>query len=240
MKLATLCYVRANGRTLMMHRIKKPDDMHAGKWNGLGGKLLPGETPQQCAVREVEEECGLTLIDPLWRGILTFPAFNMDEDWYTFVFVGRQFTGELIDSNEGVLAWVEDEKLYDLDLWDGDRIFLKWLDLDVFFSGQFIYRDGELVKHDVTFYTPNQVFPPQRSAPTRHSSFADPAPKGGNPLGATNDKGQRTRDQAPRTNQPVYLPADDTYCWTCGGPVVKRHCKIVCKVCGFTRDCSDP
>jgi 8-oxo-dGTP diphosphatase len=210
MKLATLCYVRANGRTLMMHRIKKPGDMHVGKWNGLGGKLLPGETPEQCAVREVKEESGLTLIDPLWRGILTFPGFNNDEDWYTFVFVGHNFTGELIDSNEGVLAWIEDEKLLDLHLWDGDKIFLKWLDLDVFFSGQFVYQAGKLVKHDVTFYTPHQVAPLQQI------------------------------ESAVRPVHYAYLPADDTYCWTCGGPVMKRHCKIICQVCGFTRDCSDP
>src|SRR4051812_26466690 len=107
MKLATLCYVKANGCTLMMHRIKKQDDMHAGKWNGLGGKLLPGETPEQCAIREIAEESGLKITNPRLRGILTFPAFrgaavqqSAGEDWYTFIFVVYEFTGALIDCNE--------------------------------------------------------------------------------------------------------------------------------------------
>src|SRR5262245_32011978 len=130
MKLATLCYLRANGQTLMLHRIKKQGDMHAGKWNGLGGKLLPGETPEQCAIREVQEECGLTLIDPVLRGVLTFPAFSGEEDWYVFVFVARHFRGTLSDSAEGVLAWVDDAQLLDLNLWAGDKIFLTWLDQD--------------------------------------------------------------------------------------------------------------
>jgi 8-oxo-dGTP diphosphatase len=210
MKLATLCYLRANGQTLMMHRIKKQGDMHAGKWNGLGGKLLPGETPEQCAIREVKEESGLTLVNPQWRGLLTFPAFNQNEDWYAFVFVGHNFSGELIDSDEGVLAWIDDDKLLDLNLWAGDRIFLPWLDQEYFFSGQFVYQDGELVAHNAVFYTPQQVVATTATTPT----------------------------VAPF--QPRYQPEDDRYCWRCGGPVSKRHCKIICHRCGFTRDCSDP
>jgi 8-oxo-dGTP diphosphatase len=216
MKLATLCYIKSNGQTLMMHRIKRPNDMHAGKWNGLGGKLLPGETPEQCAVREVEEESGLRMIDPLLRGILTFPAFDDIEDWYVFVFVARHFTGDLIDSNEGVLAWIDDCQLLDLNLWEGDRIFLRWLDLNAFFSGHFIYRAGRLLEHSVTFYKAGEDV-------VRESGRHSPA-----------------QERAPDQAQPGYRPADDTYCWTCGGPVVKRHCKIICQVCGFTRDCSDP
>jgi 8-oxo-dGTP diphosphatase len=216
MKLATLCYLKNNSQTLMMHRIKKPGDMHMGKWNGLGGKLLPGETPEQCAVREVEEESGLRMIDPLLRGILTFPAFDAIDDWYVFVFLARRFTGELIDSNEGVLAWVDDHRLLDLNLWDGDRIFLQWLDRDAFFSGHFIYREGRLLEHTVTFYGAGES--------------------------VVRESGRHATEQrsAPHQALPVYQPADDTYCWTCGGPVLKRHCKIICQVCGFTRDCSDP
>ncbi len=86
MKLATLCYVQHGQKTLMLHRIKKPQDIHQGKWNGLGGKLLPGETPEQCVIREVEEESGITLSNPELRGILTFPNFDGNEDWYVFLF----------------------------------------------------------------------------------------------------------------------------------------------------------
>ncbi len=221
MKLATLCYVKANGRTLMLHRIKKQNDKHAGKWNGLGGKLLPGETPEECVIREVQEESGLMLHKPLLRGVLTFPAFSKNEDWYTFVFVAHEFTGELIDSNEGVLHWIDDADLLNLNLWEGDKIFLKWLDQNSFFSGQFRYGDGKLREYNVVFYAPQQVLheefhvqaEPQATAP-------QPAPQ--------------------QAFKPVYQPADDTYCWMCNGPVVKRHCKIVCQLCGFTRDCGDP
>lgn len=152
MKLATLCYVRDGDATLMVHRIKKHKDMHLGKWNGLGGKLEPGETPEECAIREIREESGLEVRNLQMKGILTFPAFANDEDWYAFVFVAEKAGGEMIDSPEGVLAWVENSKLFDLVLWDGDKIFLKWLDEPDFFSGKFIYQAGELLEYRVNFY----------------------------------------------------------------------------------------
>jgi len=152
MKLATLCYVKANGKTLMIHRVKKADDMHQGKWNGLGGKLDQGETPEECVIREVYEESGLRISKPLLKGVLTFPKFARDEDWYAFIFVAHQFVGHLIDSNEGVLRWIKDEQLLDLELWEGDRIFIPWLGRPGFFSGKFIYQAGKLVDHSVVFY----------------------------------------------------------------------------------------
>jgi 8-oxo-dGTP diphosphatase len=135
LKLATLCYLRKNGQTLMLHRIKKENDMHAGKWNGLGGKLEPGETPEECAIREIREESGLRAIDLTMKGLLTFPAFTAEEDWYTFVFLVEAFEGELITSAEGELRWVDNDKLLDLELWEGDRIFLGWIERPGFFSG---------------------------------------------------------------------------------------------------------
>ena len=77
MKLATLCYIRQNNKTLMLHRVKKKNDIHQDKWNGLGGKFLPGETPEECVVREVKEESGLHIIKPELKGILTFPEFRL-------------------------------------------------------------------------------------------------------------------------------------------------------------------
>jgi 8-oxo-dGTP diphosphatase len=150
--LATLCYVRHNGRTLMIHRVKKANDMHEGKYNGLGGKFEPGETPEQCAIREVEEESGLTMIEPRLKGIIDFPRFDGVNDWYVFIFTSDKFTGDLIESNEGNLRWVDNDKLLDLNLWDGDKIFLKWLDNDGFFSAKFIYEAGKFKEHTVTFY----------------------------------------------------------------------------------------
>jgi 8-oxo-dGTP diphosphatase len=152
MKLATLCYPRRDGKTLMVHRIKKRNDMHQGKWNGLGGKLEPGESPEECARREILEESGLYAGSLQLKGILTFPGFANDEDWYAFVFVATDLRGELIDSPEGDLAWIEDERLTELTLWAGDLVFLPWLVRPGFFSGKFVYRNGELVEHSVAFY----------------------------------------------------------------------------------------
>ena len=152
MKLATLCYVRRNGHTLMIHRVKKANDMHAGKWNGLGGKFERGETPEECAIREVWEEAGLRVRNPNLRGIITFPGFSNDEDWYTFLFVIDEFQGVLIDSPEGDLKWIPNSQLFDLNLWEGDRIFIPWLDAGGFFSAKFVYKEGKLLDHSVVFY----------------------------------------------------------------------------------------
>ena len=152
MKLATLCYLKADGKTLMIHRVKKENDMHQGMWNGLGGKLDPGETPEECAIREVHEESGLVIVKPLLKGILTFPQFANEEDWYAFVYLAREFSGEMIDSAEGVLKWIKDDRLLELDLWAGDYIFLPWLEQPGFFSGKFVYQFGELVDYNVVFY----------------------------------------------------------------------------------------
>jgi len=136
----------------MVHRVRKANDMHAGKWNGLGGKLEPGETPEECALREIYEESGLKVRNPRLKGLLTFPLFANDEDWYAFVFVCEDFEGQLIDSPEGELRWIPDQELLGLNLWEGDHIFLPWLDRPGFFSGKFVYRGGRLVSHDVVFY----------------------------------------------------------------------------------------
>ena len=228
LKLATLCYVKTHGQTLMLHRVKKQNDMHAGKWNGLGGKLEPGETPEACVIREVREESGLTITDPVLRGLLTFPAFANNEDWYAFVFVARNFRGQLIDSAEGRLEWIDDERLLDLNLWEGDRIFLRWLDDDAFFSGRFDYVDGRFLRHSVVFYQGHSVTADRATVDREGAIGSRPA---------SPDDQVEADVQAPNL---VYRPHDDTYCWLCNGPVIKRHCKIVCQHCGFTRDCSDP
>ncbi len=152
MKLATLCYLRKDGRTLMIHRVKKAGDIHAGKWNGLGGKLEPGETPEECAVREIREESGLVARRLELKGILSFPGFANDEDWYAFVFLVPEFEGQIGESQEGYLQWIESEGIHDLNLWEGDRIFLPWLDQPGFFSGKFVYKNGGLVENSVNFY----------------------------------------------------------------------------------------
>jgi 8-oxo-dGTP diphosphatase len=150
--LATLCYLRSGGRTLMLLRDKKPGDVHAGKYNGLGGKLEPGESPDECVLREFEEESGLRLLDPRLRGVLTFPHFAKGQDWVVFVYTATRYEGKTIDSAEGTLEWVPDAEVPGLNLWEGDRIFLPWLDGERFFSAKFVYRDGKLAGHDVSFH----------------------------------------------------------------------------------------
>ncbi|MDP3150683.1 MAG: 8-oxo-dGTP diphosphatase [Ignavibacteria bacterium] len=154
MKLATLCYVknRKANTTLMLHRIKKENDVHEGKWNGLGGKFERSETPEECVIREIKEESGLTIVDPKLKGFITFPLFDGVHDWYVFIFVAENFSGELIDSDEGKLEWIPDEKLTQLNLWDGDQIFMEWFADDKFFSAKFFYENKKLVRYDVSFY----------------------------------------------------------------------------------------
>jgi len=152
MIFATLCYLKKDGKTLMIHRTKKENDMHRGKWNGLGGKMISGETPEQCAIREIWEESGLQATKLELKGILTFPEFSQSEDWYAFVFVVHEFNGELIESPEGILRWVEDEELMQLNLWEGDRTFIPWLEQPGFFSARFVYSDGLLKEYGVNFY----------------------------------------------------------------------------------------
>lgn len=154
MKLATLCYVtdKKTDSTLMIHRVKKENDYHEGKWNGLGGKFEQGESPEECAIREIEEECGLKVKSIKMKGFITFPMFDGKDDWYVFLFTADEFTGELIDSNEGNLAWIKNNALIDLNLWDGDKIFIPWLFKDKFFSAKFNYADGKYLNHQVSFY----------------------------------------------------------------------------------------
>lgn len=153
MKLATLCYLRHNNQTLMMHRVKKKNDIHQDKWNGLGGKFNPGESPEECVIREIEEESGFYIKNPELKGILTFPEFSSGEDWYVFVFVVTEFGGKMIDSTEGNLEWIDNDKLLDLNLWEGDRHFIKLLDKDVLFSGKFHYKNGKLVDHRIIIHS---------------------------------------------------------------------------------------
>ena len=154
MKLATLCYVidKKKNRTLMLHRVKKVNDVHEGKWNGLGGKLEIGESPEECVIREIKEESGLSISDPRLHGFITFPLFDGVDDWYVFVFTAENYSGEIIESAEGNLEWIPSESVTALNLWEGDAIFLKWLKEDKFFSAKFIYEKGMLKNHSVTFY----------------------------------------------------------------------------------------
>lgn len=154
MILATLCYIKdvKNQKILMLHRVKKANDIHKGKWNGLGGKMEKGESPEDCVIREVKEESGLLIESPEMKGVITFPEFDGTNDWIVFVFTAEIFKGKLINSNEGKLDWIPREELLGLNLWEGDKIFINWLDQDKFFSAKFNYLNGEFKNHTVYFY----------------------------------------------------------------------------------------
>ena len=136
----------------MLHRIKKKNDIHKNKWNGLGGKLERGESPEECVKREVFEESGLIIESPNLHGVITFPKFDGIDDWIVFVYTANNFEGNLIECDEGKLDWVSDDQLFNLNLWEGDKIFIPWLTQDKFFSAKFIYEKKKLINYDVIFY----------------------------------------------------------------------------------------
>jgi 8-oxo-dGTP diphosphatase len=135
----------------MLNRSKRPDDIHAGKWNGLGGKLEPGESPEECVIREVWEESGLAILNPRLKGLLMFPGFKND-DWYVFVYTATNFRGELKENEEGYLQWIPDFDLETLPLWPSDHLFFAWIREGKFFSAKFIYEGNEMKDYTVTFY----------------------------------------------------------------------------------------
>ena len=125
----TLCYLENDqGEYLMLHRVKKREDINKGKWIGVGGGFEEGESPDECLRREVFEETGLTLTEFRFRGVVTFLCNDSGSDQFMYLFTAAGWTGKLNpDCNEGELAWVPKEKVLDLPIWEGDRIFLKLL-----------------------------------------------------------------------------------------------------------------
>lgn len=146
--MATLCYVVKNNKVLMLHRVKKEKDIHKGKYNGLGGKLEKEETPYQCVIREVYEESGIKILNPQLKGIINFPDFDGKNNWIVFVYVAKKFKGKLKKSLEGNLEWVDKKNLLKIPLWEGDKVFLKYVfNSKKFFYGSFLYRNGKLINY---------------------------------------------------------------------------------------------
>ena len=144
MKQTTLCYLERGDEYLMLHRTKKKNDENHDKWIGVGGKFEAGESPEDCMRREIFEETGLTVTDYRYRGIVTFVSDIYGTE-YMHLFTVTDWTGEARECDEGELAWIKKQKLFDLTLWQGDRIFLALLQEDVpFFSLKLTYRGDEL------------------------------------------------------------------------------------------------
>lgn len=145
MKHTTLCYITRGNEVLMLHRVKKENDLNRDKWIGVGGKFLPGETAEQCLLREVLEETGLTLTSYRYCGVIRFESDRWEsEDMHLYLADG--FTGDLIECKEGDLQWVSRDFVDRLPTWSGDRLFLRkmWRG-DPFFHMQLRYEGDALV-----------------------------------------------------------------------------------------------
>jgi 8-oxo-dGTP diphosphatase len=145
MKMTTLCYLERDGRYLMLHRTKKVNDENRDKWIGVGGKFEDGESPEDCMRREILEETGLTVTKFRYRGIVTFVSDRWECE-YMHLFTCTDWTGVQKECDEGELAWIDQRALYDLTLWQGDRIFLELIRTDTpFFSLKLTYQGEALV-----------------------------------------------------------------------------------------------
>ena len=153
MKMTTLCYIEKEGKYLMLHRVKKHHDINAGKWIGVGGHVENGETPEECPLREVKEETGLVLTAYRLRGLVTFLS-DVCEPELMCVFTADAFDGEMIECDEGELAWVEKSDVLALPTWEGDRVFLERLlsGDERFFSIKLRYEGDKLVEKKITDY----------------------------------------------------------------------------------------
>ena len=123
----TLCYIEKDGKYLMLHRVKKENDLNKDKWIGIGGKFEDRESPEQCNRREAYEETGLTLGKCNYRGIITFISDKWPTE-YMHLFTCNDFSGDIKECDEGTLEWVKKSDVYSLPLWEGDKIFLKLIE----------------------------------------------------------------------------------------------------------------
>ncbi len=150
MKNTTLCYIEKENSYLMMHRVKKENDENADKWIGVGGKLENGESPYDCARREIFEETGLTANTLAYRGIVTFVS-DLYGTEYMHLFTCNDFSGRLKeDCDEGELLWIDKGRITALPIWEGDKIFFELLNAEQkFFSLKLVYRGDKLISHTI-------------------------------------------------------------------------------------------
>lgn len=146
-RLTTLCYIEKDDCYLMLHRIAKENDINKDKWIGVGGHFEANESPEECLLREVKEETGLTLTSYRFRGIVTFLTDGLEEAEYMHLYTADGFEGTLTSCEEGSLEWVPKNSIDQLNLWEGDLIFFRLLDSDApFFSLKLRYEGDSLVE----------------------------------------------------------------------------------------------
>lgn len=147
-KNTSLCYIEKDGAYLMMHRVKKENDINKDKWVGIGGKFESEETPFECVYREIKEETGVTPRNLRYRGIVTFISDLFGTE-YMHLFTANGYDGTLDhDCKEGNLEWIKKEDLYSLPVWEGDKIFFRLLETESsFFSLKLVYMDDKLISH---------------------------------------------------------------------------------------------
>lgn len=142
----TLCYIERDGQYLMMHRVKKEQDINKDKWVGIGGHFEQDESPEDCLLREVREETGLILTDYRLRGVITFISDKWQTE-YMFLYTATEFAGTIGECNEGILEWIDKAKVYDLPVWEGDKIFFRLLETRAdFFSLKLRYAGEQLTE----------------------------------------------------------------------------------------------
>lgn len=148
----TLIYLEQNGSYLLLHRVKKKNDINKDKWIGVGGKCEENESPEECALRETYEETGLTVTDLRYRGVVTFVSDEYEGE-YMHLFTGSQFEGKLKNCDEGELEWIPQEQVLRLPTWEGDAIFLKLLFENApFFSLKLRYEGSRLAEKNLHLY----------------------------------------------------------------------------------------
>lgn len=145
MRNTTLCHIEKNGCYLMLHRVKKENDLNRDKWVGIGGKFEDKESPEEANLRETLEETGLTLKNAEYRGIVTFVSDKWETE-YMHIFYADKFEGTVKECDEGELCWVNKKDIFSLPIWEGDKIFLRLLDEKMpFFSLKLEYMGERLV-----------------------------------------------------------------------------------------------
>lgn len=146
MRNTTLCHIEKDGKYLMLHRIKKENDLNQDKWVGIGGKFEDKESPEECNLREVYEETGLRLLNYRYCGIVTFVSDKWETE-YMHIFHSDSYEGEIKECDEGVLEWIDKQELLKLPIWEGDKIFLRLMDNNApFFSLKLQYEGDNLIK----------------------------------------------------------------------------------------------